>query len=175
MRPVKIEIDGGDFALMQDAAAVLAGVTVQTLINWHKQDNPPPRNADGGYSARDFGRWLVEYRGSKKRGPKSKGHEEDDTYVEAERRLKLAQAIKAERDNDVANGNLLAVDTVELQWQTILTRVRSRLLKLPTGLAPVVVGDTDPYSVQRKIKEAVHDALSEASEDWREGEGEEDQ
>ena len=55
MSPVKILVIAGDFDIMQDAAAVLAGVTVQTMVNWDKHENPPPRNADSSYSAKAFG------------------------------------------------------------------------------------------------------------------------
>lgn len=177
MPAAKIAIIGGDYDINQEAAAILAGVTVQSLILWDKQDNPPPRNPDGTYSARNYGKWLTEYRGLKKRGPKPKDRPEDgsnESFSEAERRLKLAQAIKVERENEVAAGNLIEIDKLEAQWQLILTRVRSRLLKMPTSLAPTVLGNTDAHAIQSIIKDAVHDALTELSEDWRDGDGDDD-
>jgi phage terminase Nu1 subunit (DNA packaging protein) len=170
MRQTNIVVQNGDFTLTQEAAGVLAGVTVQTMINWHKQEDAPPRNGDGTYSAKDFGKWLVEHRGSKKRGPKPKDRQEgEETFAEAERRLKLAQAIKVERENEVAAGNLIPIDVLEPQWQLILTRVRSRLLKMPTVLAPVVLGNTDAHAIQLIIRNAVVDALTELVDDWRTG------
>ena len=178
MCPVKIMVVGGDFDMMQDAAAVLAGVTVQTMIAWDKQENPPPRNSDGSYSAKQFGEWLVNYRGLKKRGPKPKREsdagDDGESFVEAERRLKLAQAIKVERENDVAAGRLVSMDVIEPLWQRILVRVRGRLLKLPTATAPIVLGDGDVHSIQAKLKDAVHDALSELADDWRDGDDDDD-
>lgn len=179
MSPVKIAISGGDFDIHQDAAAVLAGVTIQTMCNWAKQENPPPQNSDGSYPARAFGEWLVTHRGLKKRGPKPRDRDgpEDgtgETFTEAERRLKLAQAIKAERQNEVDAKRLLDVEVIEALWQRIVMRVRSRLLKIPTTVAPVVLGDMDAHSIQLKIKDAVHDALSELVDDWRDGEDEDD-
>lgn len=177
MRQSNIVVQNGDFTLTQEAAGVLAGVTVQTMINWHKQEDAPPRNGDGSYSAKDFGKWLVEHRGSKKRGPKPKSRDEGDesgeSFAEAERRLKLAQAIKVERENEVTAGNLIPIDVLEPQWQLILTRVRSRLLKMPTVLAPAVLGNTDAHAIQSIIKDAVTDALTELSEDWRDGKDDE--
>lgn len=175
----KIEITGGDFKLTQEAAAVLAGVTIQTMINWDKLPDGPPRNPDKSYSAREFGKWLVEVKAHRKSGPRPtkrpKEDEDDDTsFAAAERRLKLAQALKAERENEVAAGNLIELDKLEPIWQRILSRVRGALLKLPTALAPVVLGDTDAHSIQLKIKDAVHDALTNLSEDWRDGDDEDD-
>lgn len=173
MSPVKILVSGGNFDIHQDAAAVLAGVSIPTMVNWAKQENPPPQNSDGSYPARQFGEWLVNYRGLKKRGPKPKdrGGDEDsgETFTEAERRLKLAQAIKAERQNEIDAGNLMEIEQIETLWQRILMRVRSRLLKIPTTVAPLVLGDTDAHSIQLKLKEAVHDALTELVDDWRDG------
>ena len=65
-------------------------------------------------------------------------------------------------------GELIVASDVMHAWQTILVRVKTRLLKLPTTLAPLIIGDPDLYSVQTKLKEGVADALSEASVDWRE-------
>ena len=173
--PAKIEITGGDFTLTQDAAAVIAGVTIQTMINWDKLPDGPPRNPDRSYSARELGKWLVEVKAHRKSGPKtvkraSDDPEDDTTFAAAERRLKLAQAIKVERENDIALGNLIEIDKLEPIWQRILSRVRGSLLKLPTAVAPLVVGDMDAHSIQLKIKDAVHDALTNLSEDWRDEE-----
>jgi phage terminase Nu1 subunit (DNA packaging protein) len=172
--PHSIPISNGDFKLTQDAAAILAGVTVQTLINWDKLNDGPPRNADRSYSARDLGKWLVEVKAHRKSGPKSvKSREDPDdntSFSAAERRLKLAQAIKIERENEIAAGNLIEIDKLEPIWQRILSRVRGALLKIPTALTPVVLGDTDAHSIQSKIKDAVHDALTNLSEDWRDEE-----
>jgi phage terminase Nu1 subunit (DNA packaging protein) len=151
-------------------------VTVQTLVNWDKQENPPPRNSDNSYPARAYGEWLATHRGQKKRGPKAQERPEgDDSFVEAERRLKLAQAIKAERQNEIDAGKLLDVGVIETTWQRILMRVKSRLLKIPTTVAPIVLGDTDAHSIQLKLKDAVHDALSELVDDWRDGEETDDE
>lgn len=171
----KIEITGGDFTLTQDAAAVIAGVTIQTMINWDKLPDGPPRNPDRSYSARELGKWLVEVKAFRKSGPKTvkrAGDDADDdtSFAAAERRLKLAQAIKVERENDIALGNLIEIDKLEPIWQRILSRVRGSLLKLPTAVAPLVVGDMDAHSIQLKIKDAVHDALTNLSEDWRDEE-----
>lgn len=162
---LRFNIVDGDFALSQDAAAILGNVTVQTLNNWNKLESAPPRNADGTYSARQYGAWLSTHRGKKKVG--APAHAGTGDRNQAEARLKEAQAIKAERENDVAEGLLIPIEDVESAWQDILMRVRSRLLKMPTALATILVGDTDIHSVQTKVKDAVYEALTELSEDWR--------
>lgn len=171
MKRLRFDITDGDFLLSQDAAAVLGNVTVQTLMKWGKQENPPPRNDDGTYSAKEFGAWLSAHRGQKKAG--APGHIGAGDRNQAEARLKEAQAIKAERDNEIAEGKLIYIEDAESAWQDILMRVRSRLLKIPTSLAALLVGKTEIHEIQDMLKEGVHDALSELSEDWRD-EGETD-
>ena len=167
----RIVIVAGDFPLTQEAAAILAGVTVQSIIRWDKQDNPAPRNSDGTYSAKGFGKWLMEQRSSKRVGAPKKNRDDDDGegQAQAERRLTIAKADKADRENKVAEGLLLPVEEVESSWQTILSRVRGRVLKIPSSVAPLVVGDPDAHSIQSKIKDAVYDALTELSDNWRDG------
>ena len=170
-RPATVVIRDGDFVLTQDAVCILVGCSKPTLNKWHKEEHPPPRNTDGSYSALDIGKWMREKQ-PLKRGPGRPKERDDETGVgmnEAERRLKVAQAIKIERQNDVEMGLLLPVEEVERTWQTILMRVRQRFLKMPSVLAPIVLGDPDASSIEEKIKGVVHDALTEASEDWRDG------
>jgi hypothetical protein len=81
--------------------------------------------------------------------------------------VKTAQAEKIERENMVAQGLLIPADQIESAWSEILRRVRLRLLKLPSSIVMVVVGDANPHSVQAKIEAGVRDALSELSDNWR--------
>jgi phage terminase Nu1 subunit (DNA packaging protein) len=174
MARAQIEVVAGDFDMAQDAAAVLAGVSVQSLILWDKQPNPPPRNADKSYPAKAFGAWLVEFRGAKRAGrPRADGGE-GSNKSEAETRLRVAQAEKVERENREAEGELINVATVESAWQEILMRVRTRLLQLPSKLAPVIVGRSDLNMVTTEIKSGIHDALAELSDDWRDKVGDDD-
>lgn len=171
MAKIAIDVSGGDFDMGQEAAAILANVSVQSLILWGKQPNPPPQNSDRSYPARAFGKWLVEQRGTKRVGRPS---ENGTDYKEAETRLKVAQAEKVERENRTAEGELIEVSVVETAWQDVLMRVRSRLLQLPTTLAPIIVKQTDTAAVAAELTSGVHDALSELSENWRDAGQDED-
>lgn len=167
----KILVSNGDFLLTQEAAAVLANISVQSLKKWEKQDNAPPRNTDGTYSAKEFGAWLSKHRASKRAGAKPPADAESRNNVEV--RLKIAQAEKIEMENAVRNGELTETAPLEAAWQAILMRVRTRLLKIPTSLAPQLAYDSDPVSVQSKLKDDINEALTELSEDWREEEHDE--
>lgn len=165
--------------------ATLCGVSSVTLSKWlHDADAPPRR--DGKFYLSDAGVWMRKVLIAKEKagrypyapdgwGPYSKVIHDDPDLPEnraaAETRLRIAQANKVEMENDVTAGKLIPVDDVSDAWRTILSRVRTRLLKLPTTLAPLVFGDPDVLSVQAKLKEGVNDALSEASVDWRDADG----
>lgn len=168
-RIAAIQVVDGDFALTQGTVAILCNCSIPTLNKWHKEANPPPRNSDGSYSAKAIGKWLAEEK-PRKRGPgRPPENPADPSMADAEKRLKVAQALKLERENAVAEGLLMPIDKIERIWQDILMRVRSRMLKIPSTLAPIVLGDADPFSIETKLKDAVYDALSEASDDWRDG------
>lgn len=183
----------GVLVISQHAAADFLGVTTQTLIRWSKEPDPPPRTDDGWYPVREIGVWARKVMVTKSTkggskpiysyapegwGPKAVNHpapnlNDDGVAIpeglkEAEQRLKTAQANKIEMEMAEKSGELILASDVLEAWQRILTRVKTRLLKLPTTLAPMVLGDPDLYSVQRKLKESVNDALAEASVDWRE-------
>lgn len=186
----------GVLVISQHAAAEFLGVTTQTLIRWSKEPDAPPRTDDGWYPVREIGLWARKVMVTKQSkvgsanpiysyapegwGPKPKAlppvpRGDNDAGVAipedlkaAERRYKAAQADKIEMEMAVSRGELILAADVMHAWQLILVRVKTRLLKLPTTLAPLIIGDPDLYSVQNKLKEGVADALSEASVDWRE-------
>lgn len=180
----------GLLVMSQHVAAEFLGITTATLIRWSKEPDAPPRTSDGWYPAKELGFWARRVQVTKTTGrgvgavyayaPEGWGPKPvvnpapnlDGVAIEdrnaAETRLKIAQANKIEMELAVASGELIVASDVMSAWRMILVRVKTRLLKLPTTLAPLIIGDPDLYSVQSKLKEGVADALSEASVDWRE-------
>lgn len=175
------------FPLSQQEAAILANVEPTTIARWGQEDNPPPRDPDGSYPARAFGMWMMKYQ-TKKRGagpvdhypfapePRPvkitmpepfapRGRSTDKNEVEI--RLKEAQALKIEMENQVTAGTLVPVAEIEPALGEMVTKVKNRLNKLPVALAPLVLGDDDLYSIQQKLRDGVNDALSEVSVDWK--------
>lgn len=175
-----------DIELTTAQVAAACGVSVAAIYNWIDVDLF--RNKDGKFMLSEIGEWIRKVqvtKNGKGRGNSypyapegwgplvAPGSELDDalapkTKDRIEMRLKEAQAIKVEMENAVRAGTLVPVEETVSAWRTILSRVRTRLLKLPTTLAPLVLDDPDVLSIQVKLKTAVDDALSEASEDWRE-------
>lgn len=169
-----VDIEGGDFKLQQEAAAVLAGVSVQSIQKWHKSPNPPPRNEDGSYSAREFTDYLILKRTqqhvnrvSAAKGDQDGMPEVGESYRDAETRLKRAQADKIEMDNEVSRGNLVSVRDVETAWSRILIRVKTGFLSLPSKLSAELSRETEAHACQTLLGQSIRDVLSELSEDWR--------
>ncbi len=181
-------IKNRSFPLTQDEAACLANVDPITLGRWGAEDNPPPRDPDGSYPAKEFGIWMMKYQ-TRKRGP---GSVENYPYAPApkmvmpltqppatltdrqskqfeEIRRTAAQADKLEMENKVAAGQLIPIEEIEPALSEMVARVRNRFLKLPVALATLVLGDNDVYSVEQKLRDGVRDALSEVSVDWKSG------
>lgn len=178
----------GQFLLTPDVACQVLGVSRASLANWMREDNPPPQDPSGGYPAKDFGEWVrkrqtlkqgrggslpylppgvVIQDGAQKGGLPSALAKKD--YNAERTRKEAAQADKIEMENAVASGELIRAEDVEKGWADILSRVKTRMMRVPFAAARVVVGDDDMVSVQKKIADFVRDALSEMSADWREG------
>ena len=75
-------------------------------------------------------------------------------------RLAHAQAVKAERENKIADGLFLEVAVVHRLVTGSFARVRAKLLSLPSKLAPLVSGTTSAEA-QGLLKADIHAALNE--------------
>ena len=173
-----------------ELASLICGVTEQTYRNWLKQENPPPfLPKDKMVPAKALGAWIRNHQILKKgrggggfpylntRGVTAILGKSGQTMpgvthdLEApDQRLKRLQGDKVEMEIRERAGELIHVDDVRRGWESILTRVKTRLLRLPVTMATIVTGETDQYAVQEKLSSAVHDALAELSSDWSEDE-----
>ena len=75
--------------------------------------------------------------------------------------LARAQTAKVERENNLAEGELVTVEEVHISVTSAFARVRSRLMALPARLTPLVAATRDKPEVQAMLKDAVYDTLSE--------------
>jgi len=91
-----------------------------------------------------------------------RGSKDGAVDLVAERaRLTKAQAEKVERENAVAEGKFLEVAVFHLMVTAAFMRVRSKLLALPSKMAPLVAPEMTPAEAQAKLRDAVHAALDE--------------
>jgi len=181
-----------EYYLTQQMVAKICGVTAQTLVNWHDTNSGPPRGEDGRYPASQLGAWICREMTLKKgRGGSypylpdlSRLHEvlvqpsksqtlpgmEPVTIVtkeQEETRLKKAQADKAEIELHEKTGQLVRVEDVTTAWLDIVARVKAKLTRIPSALAPLAHGKSSVFEVQEVLENGTREALDELSEDWR--------
>lgn len=194
---VEVKFHDGKMYVSADVAAVLCNSAKATLNNWRKQENPPPYNEEiGMYPAAEFGLWIRTEMIFKKGKGGGYPHLPDMTRLpgiapmpampfpsaptvkpitvaigkhDAEIRLKTLQADKVEMELKQAAGELIPIEDVTHALTNMVMRVKTRLLRLPAALAPLVSGVTDVYGVQKRIEDGVREALDELSDDWRDG------
>ena len=184
--------------LTQLEAAEIAGVTDVTIRKWMDDDPTLPFDrASRTFPAREFGIWLrtelvlksggrylpdrkrlIELLGGEAaipiRTPTLPGMPEPpriETREEAERRLAVAKADKQELDNAERAGKLVQADVATHAWVDIVTRVKTKLLRIPSALAPLVYGKSDVFEIQGVLDDGVREALEELADDWRDATG----
>lgn len=174
-----------------ELASLICGVTEQTYRNWLKQDNPPPfLPKNKMVPAKALGEWIRNHQILKKgRGgggypylnmigvssivsgnsaaPTMPGVTvTPDVFEAPDQRLKRLQGDKVEIEIREKSGELIPVEDVRRGWESILGRMKMRLLRLPVAMSPLVAGETDHHAIQEKLSGAVHDALAELSAGW---------
>lgn len=180
-----VEYRAGIAYITTELAADLCGVSPQTFAGWrHKPDPPPYDRGSRSVPLIELGHWIREHQVMKRGtgghgypylpnadqltgGEKMPGLPDKESH---EARLKRLQADKLQIEIDVQTKKLIPVDEVQQTWSVIATRVKTRLLRLPVALAPLVTGLSDVYAVQEKLTEGVNEAL-EALADGGEDDG----
>lgn len=91
------------------------------------------------------------------------GEDEDEGYGRHRARLTAAKADVAEITAKIAKGQAHDAGAVEAVWTDMLMNCRSKLLSMPSKLAPKVRKESDLAICKEIIEQAVHDALTELS------------
>ncbi len=78
-------------------------------------------------------------------------------------RTEKAKALAAERENAIADGQLLAVDDVVAQMANVMTLLRDGLERLPDTLSPQLAAEQSEARCRGLVSEAVELLLDETS------------
>ena len=143
----------------QKTAADLLGVTPRRLrqIEAEQPDNPPPRDEQGQYPARQYGEWL------RQQWRASVGFADDGRVFDydAERaRLTHHQANAAAQEDQRKRGELIPADQVAQYWGDIVSNARSRLLSLPSRIAGVCARK-DQSTIEAEARAIIHEVMAE--------------
>lgn len=157
-----------DAKLTQAALARALGVTAPAIVKWRRQGMP----TDSIEAAQAWRAARVRPRVKPKPAePAPVAAGEHVSYHEARRRRELAQALAAERDLRVRNGELVEVEAVLGVLARRFGVARDRLLGIGARVGPQCAG-LNASQASALIDAEVHDALAEisgASDDVRDG------
>ena len=76
-------------------------------------------------------------------------------------RLSKEQADAKEMENAIERGELVYIEDVAKRFEEGLSKVRAKLLSIPTKIAPEAAAAEDAKEVQRLIEGAIVEALNE--------------
>ena len=150
-------------------AAALAGLSVARLNQLLTEDDPPPREPDYKYRTDKMGEWIArravkKHLGSRKNAPVDFTNPDALNPVQERARKDKELADKAALENQVRRGELVEAAQIGAKWAEILTRVRSRLARIPFAAAPLLFGVEDQVKVQIILEDQIRDALTELAD-----------
>ena len=80
------------------------------------------------------------------------------------RKKKLqAETELAELVLEKERGNVIPVNLVERQWQNLVVNCKSKLLSIPTKLAPILANETDINYIKNIIEQTINESMIELS------------
>lgn len=183
----------GVWHIGRDGAAEMCGVSTVTFMKWLDEPDPPPHNRREAMSPiTELADWIGRLRMFKTgRGggfpylpdmarlkkliapslEPSQAPHPDTLGVqkavlnkhEEEARLTKLRADKVQLELNEAMGVLVSAEDVEKSWLTIVTRTKTRLLGIPTSVAPEIAGETDAYEIQERLMDEIRTALEDLS------------
>jgi len=86
------------------------------------------------------------------------------TMADAKLRKALADAEISEFEAARAAGRLVDASLIKQQWSKLATELRTRLLAIPSKLAPILTGKKRTAEIESLIRGEVNEALREISE-----------
>lgn len=124
------------------------------------------KRSRGKYSLWESLKGLIRHRDTKKKNQwDGNGETEDGQNYEAHRaRLTAAKADVAEIAASIAKGQAHDAGAVEAVWTDMLMNCRSKLLAIPTKLAPKMRKENDLAVCQDLLEKAVNEALHELAD-----------
>ncbi len=136
-----------------DRAAELFDVTEKTVRTWIRAGLPVLKKGGkgrGNAALLDLAELIPWYL-------------EENALDVAKTRLASAQAEKYEMENAVRRGALANMKDVERFWGDAVTACRSRLLAMPSKLAPQLINNDNSSAIANLIRLELYAALAELS------------
>ena len=149
--------------------ARMFGVTTKSITRWQAREKDPlpiavkgARGVANQYDIAAVNDWGVRQALEK---PRSRYAGKAYDYQKERARLTHHQAERAGLENAITRGEMIPADQVVETWTSDVLRMRSRLLAMPSRIAPTISG-LDTYSeIFEVIRAACYEALAELSTD----------
>lgn len=146
-----------------ELAKVLKKSTV-AIDGWLSRGCPAKSGPQDGKRSYEFDLAdVVEWRLEHERA-QTKAARVDVDLSEAKRRKAVAEASISEMDEKVRRGDLLERDTVDTAVMAAFSRVRTKLLAIPTKAAPLAVQAPSIAEIEAILRAHVIEALQELAE-----------
>ncbi len=150
-------------------AAIFIGVSYRHLQQILVEDDPPPRTDDKKFRSDQLGEWIgrraiKKHLGGRRNTPVDIDNPEALNPIQERARKDKELADKAALENAVRRGELVEADQIGRKWFEILTRVRSRLSRIPFAAAPLLFGVEDQVKIQIVLEDQIRDALTELAD-----------
>jgi phage terminase Nu1 subunit (DNA packaging protein) len=129
------------------------------MVNLHVKNNGMPRISRGQYDMVKCVHWYLDFK-DRQIEEARKG---DETERQARARLTKASADLKELELARERGRLLEIEVVKALWERIVVAFKTRILAIPTKLAPRLVACQDLSQAKDMLDQEVREALSELS------------
>ena len=134
------------------------GVSEGYISQWIKRDKVPLVNGKLDLEVADK-YWSKR--------PRNKTKKID--FNEARTQKMIAEARSAEMAADELQGSLVRTESVLQSWERSFTKIKTKMLSLPTRLGPQLALQSDPKLVTAQLKNEFNKLLNELSRESRIG------
>jgi phage terminase Nu1 subunit (DNA packaging protein) len=139
----------------------LTSVRVQQLA----VDGIITKQERGRYDLWSSIRGYIKYLQERKVNQWSGGEDQDgDQYHKHRSRLTKAKADIAEIEAEAMKGKFHEAGAVEAVWADMLMNARSKMLAIPSKLAPKLRKETEIQAIKDALEKAIHECLHELAE-----------
>lgn len=143
-------------AMPTDTIAFVFGVTRSRIRQLTKDGMP--KAGHNRYNLIDCVRWYADHLKDKRLEP--------DTETKRQRaRLIKARADKAILEVKEKEAGLIDMEEVKAVWAAHIVNAKTKLLSMPSKLAPILCEMDDPAEIQEEVKRLVYEILNDLAQD----------
>lgn len=135
--------------------ADIFGTSGQTIYNYTNEGMPVERQGAKGVEAEYDTADCIEWYAAKR-------HEKLN-YNEERARLTKLQADKVRMEIDLLEGQTARMADITKAWEKALSELKSKLLAMPSNVAPHIIGITEYSQIEHILTQKVKDILNDVA------------